>query len=188
MNDNPLNKDDFPLRLVGPDLDKKQSVGSIASIVLHIDKATAAEPTVEPTPEPVALTTASNEPTADPQADSGAVAFEIKGKVETPAQWTLADLNGMKIIEATVDGPKDKKVNAKGVLLSDLLDLVGVKPDAKTMVIKAAYGYYAEVEIKSVAACENCMVAFDKNDTLKAVMPGMDSSAWVKELVLIEIK
>ena len=36
-NDNPLSDKDFPLKLVGPDLTKKQMIGGIAKIVLHLN-------------------------------------------------------------------------------------------------------------------------------------------------------
>lgn len=189
MNDNPLNDKDFPLKLVGPDLDKKQSIGGIAKIVLHIDPIQIVEATLEPTVEPtVAPTDVPTKGAASEPVSSDSVALEFKGKVETPQQWTLDALKAMDVVKVTVDGPKDKKVTAEGIRISDLFKAASAKSEAKTLVIKAADGYLAEVGLKSLASCTDCMVAFDKNDTLKMVMPGMDSSIWVKEVVSLELK
>lgn len=189
MNDNPLTDKDFPLKLVGAGLEKKEMVGGIAKIVLHIDAIqadTAPEATEAPTVEPTVEAPAAEEPAAD--AATGA-SLEFSGMVTTPLTWTMDDLKAMEVVKVTVDGPKEgKKTNAEGVRLSVLLDLVGPKDSAKTLVIKASDGYLAEVPLDKVKTCADCMVAFDKDGTLKAVMPGFDSGNWVKQLASLSLK
>lgn len=190
MNDNPLTEKDFPLKLVGAGLDKKEMVGGIAKIVLHIDPIeVAAEPVATEaaaTPEPPAM-----EPTAEaPSAEvDSSVTLEFSGMVKTPLTWTIADLQAMEVVKVTVDGPKEgKKTNAEGVRLSILLGLVSPKDTAKTLVIKASDGYLAEVSLEKAQACADCMIAFDKDGTLKAVMPGFDSGNWVKQVASLSLK
>ena len=184
MNGNPLTDKDFPLKLVGAGLTKKEMIGGIVKIVLHIEPiaVTAEAPAVEATEVPAATEAA-------PAASTSNATLEFAGQVDTPLTWTLADLQGMDVVKVTVDGPKEgKKTNAEGVRLSDLLKLVSPKASAKTLVIKASDGYLAEVTLSKLNACTDCMIAFDKDGTLKAVMPGFDSGNWVKDVVKLELK
>jgi DMSO/TMAO reductase YedYZ molybdopterin-dependent catalytic subunit len=189
MNDNPLTDKDFPLKLVGAGLEKKEMVGGIAKIILHIDPIqtdTAPEATEAPTAEPTVEAPAADEPAANA---TSAATLEFSGMVTTPLTWTMDDLKGMEVVKVTVDGPKEgKKTNAEGVRLSVLLALVNPKDTAKTLVLKASDGYLAEVTLEKVQACADCMVAFDKDGTLKAVMPGFDSGNWVKQLASLSLK
>jgi hypothetical protein len=60
---------------------------------------------------------------------------------------------------------------------------------ATTLVITAADGYSAEVNLDEVRACENCLVGFTNTaEKLKMVMPGLSSGAWVKDVVNLEVK
>jgi DMSO/TMAO reductase YedYZ molybdopterin-dependent catalytic subunit len=185
VNDNPLSDKDFPLKLVGPDLTKKQMIGGIAKIVLHLNPSTV--PTETALPEVIETAEIEVTETESAEAATG-VAFEILGKVDAPQSFTLADLKALNVVEVTVDGPKGKKVNAEGVRLSDLIALAKIKKDAKAIVFKAVDGYTAEVSLSSLSTCTDCMVAFSTGDSLKSVMPGMDSFNWVKDLISMEVK
>ena len=176
VNNNNLTEKDFPLRLVGTDLTGKESIGGVVKIILHLPSTAAAEPTSTPT---VAVTKA---------VSSGEVALTLTGLVNAEQKWTLADLQAMQIIQETVTHPKKGEQQVEGVSLNALLDLAGVKPAAKSLVITASDGYNVTVDIAKVRACPKSLVAFAEDGTLKTVMPDMESSAWVKAVTLLEVK
>jgi hypothetical protein len=79
--------------------------------------------------------------------------------------------------------------NYEGVRLSTLLNLAGVKDTARAIRFLASDGYYAEVSLKDLSACTDCLLAFTSTvDAFKLVMPGMTSDIWVKDIVTLEVK
>jgi DMSO/TMAO reductase YedYZ molybdopterin-dependent catalytic subunit len=182
VNENPLDEDSFPLRLIGPGLSKKQMVGQIRQIALQEAAAPAEEPaaTPEPTPEPVA------EPAAPLPACEGALA--IAGLVETAQCWTLADMQAQPTVELIIEHPKKGPQPYSGWRLNDLLDLAGPAAEAVTLVFTASDGYSGEAALADVQACPDCLVALDDDDLLSLAMPGFESFVWVKDVVQVEVK
>ncbi len=178
VNGNPLTDKDFPLKLVGPGLSKKEMVGGIAKIVLRLDEKAVVEPTAEPTKEIVSSTGP-----VDPNA-----LLNIFGLVDTPKAWSLEDLKALDQVKVTAEHPKKGKQDYEGVLLKTLFDLVGLKPDAKTLILTASDGFSAEVSLEEVAKCPECMLNLGDGGNLHSVMPGFPSNAWVKQVVSIEVK
>jgi hypothetical protein len=178
VNENPLQEKHFPLRLVGTDLQKNEQVGQVAQIVSHLPGAEAEAP--EATEPP-----ASEAPA--PAAPAGDAALAITGMVEQAQALSLEALQAMEVVEVTAEHPKKGEQTYEGVRLNALLDLAGVQAGAAGLVITAGDGYASEVVLADVQACADCLVAFD-GDILKMVMPGMESSAWVKDVVQIEVK
>lgn len=99
VNENPLDEEYFPLRLVGEELSKKEMVGQIAKIQLDFSGEAAAD-IVEPSPAP--------EPVAaeDSAASGGETALVIAGAVGKEKVWTLAEFKTLGLIEMTVEHPK----------------------------------------------------------------------------------
>jgi hypothetical protein len=178
VNENPLQEKHFPLRLVGTDLQKNEQVGQVAQIVSHLPGAEVEAP--EATEPP-----ASEAPA--PAAPAGDAALAITGMVEQAQALSLEALQAMEVVEVTAEHPKKGEQTYEGVRLNALLDLAGVQAGAAGLVITAGDGYASEVVLADVQACADCLVAFD-GDILKMVMPGMESSAWVKDVVQIEVK
>lgn len=173
VNGNPLTDKDFPLKLVGSDVQKKEGVGAIAKIIVHFE-AEAVVPT------------ATTAPTQPPAAVGGALA--ITGKVGTEQSWTLDQLHAMDVVTLKVTHPKKGDQEATGVRINALLDLAALPADATTVVITADDGFTAEVSLADVRACADCLIAFNESNGLKSVMPGMESNFWVKGVVKLEIK
>jgi DMSO/TMAO reductase YedYZ molybdopterin-dependent catalytic subunit len=184
MNGNTLVDKDFPLKLVGTDLSKKEGVGAIAKIIVHLNGKAAAAPTA--TAEPSAATPAPTQ--AGSGAGTGGAALTLTGLVGKEQAWSLDDLQKMEVVKLTVEHPKKGKQDAEGVRLNALLDLAQPKADARALVITAIDGYTAEVDLKAVRACADCLIAFNQSAGLKTVMPGMQGNLWVKDVVKIEIK
>jgi DMSO/TMAO reductase YedYZ molybdopterin-dependent catalytic subunit len=184
MNGNPLEDKDFPLRLVGSDLQGNEMVGQIAQILLHLP--TGGEAQAEPTPEPTETPTA--EPPAPEAPPAGGVALAISGAVDAEQSLSLEALHGLDVVEVTAEHPKKGEQIYTGVRLNDLLDLAGVTAEATSVLFTASDGYQVEIDLAEVQACADCLLAFGEDDTLSLVMPGMESSFWVKDVVEIEVK
>ena len=181
VNGEPLPEKYFPLRLVGSGLKKNEMVGAVAQIVLHLDQTTAA---ASPTAAPE--TTPSPKPTsAPPEAKAGTL--HIYGAVTKDIAFTQAQLEQIGLVKITAEHPKKGKTDYEGVRLKDLLQQVQPKADATKAILTAGDGYTSEVQLAALNACADCLVTI-QDGTFSLVMPGMESSAWVKDVRVIEIK
>lgn len=174
VNENPLIDTYFPLRLVGSDLAKNEMAGGIVELELGLEPLPATEGTAE-------------EESVAPVAVEGSLV--ITGLVDQPLGFMEADLRALEVLQITAEHPKSGVADYEGISLNVLLDMAGVKEEATTLVIAAADGYSAEASLDEVRACENCLVGFTNTaEKLKMVMPGLGSSAWVKDVVSLEVK
>ena len=177
MDEEPLESKYFPLRLVGPDLQKSEMVGQIAQIVMRMGagaEATGAPP-AQPTAEPVPLPAESN------------ATLTFSGLVKEKTQFAWANLRAMGVV-IQAEHPKKGLQTYEGARLNALLAKVGIEEGAVTVVITARDGYQAEVALSDVQACADCIVALDENGLFNTVLPGLPSSAWVKDVVEIALK
>jgi DMSO/TMAO reductase YedYZ molybdopterin-dependent catalytic subunit len=172
MDDEPLGEDDYPLRLVGPDLSGQEMVSQIAEILVNAEGGDPVEPTVDPGEVVV-----------------GDVTLEIMGGVAGPLTWSGEDLAAMGVAEVTAEHPRRGEVAAVGVRLNDLLDLVEPDAGATTVVFIASDGFTSRIPLDQIRACADCLVSFSDEGTLDMVMPGFtEGSAWAKDVVTIEIE
>jgi len=126
------------------------------------------------------------ESAAEAPEPAGKTALALTGEVENELSLTRADLEGMEVIELTTEHPKKGEQTYTGVLLNMLLEQA--KPgDDTTLSFIASDAYTIDLSINDAKACTDCMITFD-GDILRMVMPGMESSFWVKDVVAIEIK
>lgn len=183
VNENPLPEKYFPLRLVGNTLEKNQMTGQIVEIRLLADPkavAQAAVPAATPTAAPTQVPAA-------PAAVQGDLV--IVGQVGQPLGLNEADLRDMNVRQVDVEHPKKGQQTYEGVALSALLRLAKVDANAQKIVFTAADGYAVEAELAKVLACADCLLAFGETPgSLILVMPGFESSLWVKDIVKIEVQ
>ncbi len=185
MNNNPLDEKDAPLRLVGGDLKTNEMLGKISKINLMLAQAQAAAttaPTAAPTAKPIATTA----PTTAP-AGAGKVALTITGAVDQPLSLTSDALKAMPTAKITAEHPKQGTQNYEGVRLLTLLDQAKVKSNATKLVMTSSDGFVSEVALADASKCADCLLAF-ADGKLNAVMPGMQSNFWSKDVVKIEVK
>jgi len=168
MDDQPLENEYFPLRLVGPNLSKREMVSQIAEIAIQAPSEPAA---AEPAP---------------PAVESDATLL-ISGLLETEATFTWADLQAMDVKTMESEHPKQGMQTNTGVCLKTLLAGLGMKDEAQALVFVASDGYQAEVSLAELQPCVGCLVAFDEDGTFKMVMPGFSSKAWVSDVVQIHV-
>jgi DMSO/TMAO reductase YedYZ molybdopterin-dependent catalytic subunit len=172
VNGNPLDEKYFPLRLVGSDLQKNEMVGAITEIKVGVE------------PVPTAAPTAAAEAAL---AQPGSLV--ITGMVNQTLTLNESVLRALKVTKIDAVHPKNGPMQFEGVLLNTLLDMAGVKDGAKTLVITAADGYTAEVDLAEARDCPKNMVAFtDTPGSFYMVMPDQPGSNWVKDVVKIELK
>lgn len=181
VDDMPLDEKNFPLRFVGVGLEKKQMVGSIATIELSLPKLSETAATEE-------TSTATEEVAAEP-VDLSAFNFALTGLVDTPTGFNEEDLRALEVVTISAEHPKSGTADFEGVRLSELFDLVGIKSGATTLVITADDGFSSQVSLAEVRACADCLLGFtETTDKFKMVMPGLPSNTWVKGVVSIEVK
>lgn len=177
VNGNPLNEADFPLRLVGSDVQKKEGVGAIDKIILHFGEKVE----VEPTSAPAAAAPAG--PLTLPEGK----AFLINGLVKTEQAWSMDELSALEVVKLTVEHPKKGPQEAEGVRLSLLLEAVDVDANASQVTFTAADGYTITTDLQAILDCEDCLVTFDET-ILRLSAPGMDSGLWVKDLIGVTLQ
>jgi hypothetical protein len=170
LNGEPLPEDESPLRLVGADLQRNEQESRIASIIFHQPSSAA--------PTGGAL------PTAAP----GEEALTISGAVANPLSLSLEGLRTMEVVQLTAEHPRHGATDYEGVRLNALLDAAAPSPEAVTLVLTASDGFSAEVPLADVRACTDCLLAFETDGTLTAVMPGMASNLWVKQINSLEVQ
>lgn len=177
VNENPLSDEDFPLRLVGADVQRREGVGAIDRIVIRFGEQPASEPTAAPTTPPV-----SAEPPVLPEGK----AFMATGLVASEITWTRDELEGLDVVKLTVEHPKKGAMEVEGVRFSTLLPLMKVKPEAKSVTFTAADGFAATASLQDLQNCADCLLQFDAGSLLLA-MPGMPGNLWVKDVVAITL-
>jgi DMSO/TMAO reductase YedYZ molybdopterin-dependent catalytic subunit len=177
VNGEPLSDKNYPLRLVGEGLTKKEMVGAIASITLDLEKI----------PEPKADTdTEAVDAAGDRDMEGDLV---ISGKVDFVMPFMIDELRDMDVITINTMHPKKETlVDYEGVRLNDLLAMAKPQAGAKTVKFISSDGYAIEAPLADVLTCKDCLIAFEDDGTVKTVMPGMEGMFWVKDVVAIEVK
>ena len=184
VDGSPLEEKHFPLRLVGPGLDKGEMVGQIAEIIANVeDVPVEAEATEEP--EASEEETGEGESAAGPACDG---ALNLYGNVNSPQCLTLNVLKALGPETLTIEHPKKGEQEYTGLRLNAVLDLAEPADDAEVVRLFASDGYNNQLFLDEVRACEECLLAIGEDDTLSAVMPGFDTSFWVKDVVSIEVE
>lgn len=170
LNGGPLPEDEYPLRLVGTDLQRNERVSQVASIVFH--------------PPSAAPQAGGALPTAAP----GEEAVTVSGAVANSLSLSLEGLRSMEVVQITAEHPRHGPTDYEGVRLNALLDAAAPSAEATTLVFTASDGYSAEVPLADVRACTDCLLAFETDGTLTTVMPGMASNLWVKQINSLEVR
>jgi tungstate transport system substrate-binding protein len=125
------------------------------------------------------------------QSSGGAeenVALKITGMVDQEMGWAEADIRAMDTVDVQSENNQGQSSTYTGVLITNLLDLAGVKAGAVSLVFVGDDGYTAEAPLADVQACSDCIVSFRSKGGFSAVLPGFANSLQVKGLVEIQVK
>ena len=147
---------------------------------------TAAPTTTTVAPASTDTTVAASTDTSAAAAASGTIA--VKGLVDNPATWTVADLQKMSPVTITATHPKTGEAKYTGVKLTDLFKTLGVQSAATTLVTGSSDGYMSEIVLADIVASADAMLSIADDGTLNMVMPGMSGKAWAKDIVSWEFK
>ena len=111
--------------------------------------------------------------------------LKMSGLVEMG--WSLDDLKALPVTEAEYTNKDGETKTYSGVSFSDLLKAAAVE-DYSTVTLIAADDYSVGVDRKTLDACTTCIIAIGDDGSLRSVMPGMQGSLQVKDLVALEVK
>jgi hypothetical protein len=116
-------------------------------------------------------------------------ALTLAGDFAEARDWGWADLEALEMITATVAGPKDDDPEAEytGMSLAALVEAAGLGEDAATLVATATDGFEAEIEVAALKDCAECMLVLE-DGSLRLILPGFESKAWVRDLVSLEAR
>ena len=147
------------------------------------------------TPIPTAVPPTAVPPTAvpptvvPPTATPGPVTLTITGAVNTELKLTDSDLHGMTVVTLNLTHPKNGAADYTGVRLNDLLNKAGIKAGAASVTLTASDGFTNSLDLATVQACTDCLVAFDPATpgVYNAAMPGESGKSWVNGLISITV-
>ena len=111
--------------------------------------------------------------------------LKMSGLVEMG--WSLDDLKALPVTESEYTNKDGESKTYSGVSFSDLLKAAAVE-DYSTVTLIAADDYSVGVDRKALDACTTCIIAIGDDGSLRSVMPGMQGSFQVKDLVALEVK
>jgi hypothetical protein len=125
-----------------------------------------------------------------PAATPEPVTLTVSGLVDKELQLTDAALHAMDVVTLNLSHPKNGPADYTGVRLNDLLNQAGIKAGATTVTLTASDGFTNDLDLATVQACMDCMIAFDPATpgVYNAAMPDQSSKSWVKGLVSITVK
>ncbi|MBN2113355.1 MAG: hypothetical protein JW785_04430 [Acidimicrobiia bacterium] len=99
--------------------------------------------------------------------------------------FTMADLEALGAETFNLEHPKNGPTDYTGVRLNAVLDAAGIDAAPATITFVASDGYSYEAPGADVRACADCLAAFNDEGGINMAMPGMESKAWVKDVVEI---
>ena len=132
--------------------------------------------------------------------DLASYRLKVDGKVTHPLSLSYDDLRRLPKVTATptlvCQGFFTDITTWSGVPLKTILEMAGVQPDAKQILMRAADGYSASLSLDEALKPEN-FLAYEwmgqplpvlHGFPLRAVIPGQDGSRWVKWLLQIVVE
>ena len=99
--------------------------------------------------------------------------------------FTMADLEALGAVTLTLEHPKNGATEYTGVRLNGVLALANIDAAATTLSLIASDGYSFDLAMADASACADCLISFNDEGGLNMAMPGMESKAWVKDVVEI---
>jgi DMSO/TMAO reductase YedYZ molybdopterin-dependent catalytic subunit len=132
-------------------------------------------------------TTGASGTDATTAADAASDGIVISGLVDTPMTFTSMDSDYMYWTTITADHPTEGSKEFEGVLLSDIFAYVGIQDDATTVVITGADGSSVDVALADLSG-KDALVTIDDDGAMSAIMPDMDATYWVENIVGMEFK
>jgi DMSO/TMAO reductase YedYZ molybdopterin-dependent catalytic subunit len=122
------------------------------------------------------------------KAPAPPVTLKITGDVEAESVWDEERLRALGTTDVDYTSNDGTTTTYTGVLIGTLLQEANVSTDAQSLVLLAGDGSTYELPMAGIAACADCIIAFDPEGGLRSVLPGQSGKAQVKGLVEIQVK
>ena len=128
---------------------------------------------------------AESAPAAEAVEVAEDAALKMSGLVDMG--MTLEDLKALPVTESEYTNKDGVSKTYSGVSFSDLFEAAAVG-NYSSVTLVAADDYSVGIDQKTLDACETCIIAIGDDGSLRSVMPGMQGSLQVKDLVALEVK
>jgi hypothetical protein len=119
---------------------------------------------------------------------AGPIALKVTGNVAKEQGWSEAEVKTMKTLDVQFTNKKGKTETYTGVLITDLLAAAQPNGTAVTVIFVADDGFTAEVGLKELNACVDCIVSFRDQGGFSTVLPNFPGNLQVKGVVEIKVK
>ncbi|HRZ21016.1 MAG TPA: hypothetical protein P5184_05065 [Bacteroidales bacterium] len=103
----------------------------------------------------------------------------------TVSELSKSDIEAYEEITVDYTNKDGETTTYNGYALKDILTDVS---DASVITFTAVDGYSADMNGVDLLACDDCILAFQDDGTLRLVMPNQSSKLSVKDLVEISVK
>ena len=152
-------------------MSRRTRVGIVSFVLSFVLVMVGCAPQPAATPVPKPTTAPMSAPTAVPQSEATKPTLTVMGKA-----FTLKDLQALEQVSAEVDGKK-----YSGVSLQAVLKAADVQ--VSDIALVGSDGYSANVSVKDITA--QCLLAYNANGGVDAVLPGLKKGSWVRDTVEI---
>ena len=124
-----------------------------------------------------------------PAAGEGAVvALKITGNVNDEVGWSEEEIHSMESTQVDSTNNEGGTETYTGVRIKTLLSLVGVKPDASTVIFIAGDGETIEAPLSELQDCEDCIFTFRKNGGFSVLVPAVSNKLMVKGVAEVQVE
>lgn len=100
--------------------------------------------------------------------------------------YTLSELEAFGTTSVDYTNKDGETTTYSGVSLTALLEDAGLTGVGDTLIITAADGYQADMDLDDALACTTCILAID-DGSLRMVMPELSSKLQVKDVIEISV-
>lgn len=119
---------------------------------------------------------------------AGPIALKVTGNVAKEQGWSEAEVKAMKTLNVQFTNKKGKTETYTGVLITDLLAAAQPNGTAVTVTFVADDGFTADVNLKELSSCTDCIVAFRDKGGFSTVLPSFPGNLQVKGVIEIKVK
>jgi hypothetical protein len=121
-------------------------------------------------------------------AGTPAAVLKITGKVADEKGWSEEQIRAMETIEVTATNQSGNSEAYTGVLMMNLLAMVGVQPDANTVIFVGGDGQTALVPLSDVQDCADCIFTFRRNGGFSVLVPAVSENLLLKGVVEVHVE
>jgi DMSO/TMAO reductase YedYZ molybdopterin-dependent catalytic subunit len=168
---------------------KFMKLSAFVTMLVVLLAALALSGCASPTPSATPAPSVTPAPTATPVPV--AVLLTVNGSVTTPLSLTLADLQTypqLTINESTTNkNNQTQTVAGTGPSLNAILTKASPSAAAKNITFIASDGYAKMILLSVITGSPNATVVVFSDGSLRDVIPGQGSGAWVSNLTAITI-